>query len=91
MNNNNKRTAPSWAKRLNQIQVRVFENDDKRGHRTFCNTSCVRRYQVGEEWRESNQLTGEADVVLAIEALRQALEFVRAHEASHRVSDSDAE
>ncbi|QDT52799.1 hypothetical protein Pan44_08110 [Caulifigura coniformis] len=81
--NNSNKAAPVFEQRLHQIRISVWENTDGNG-RTFFNTSLVRRYQAGQEWKESNQLTGASDVILAIEGLRMALDFVRKQDAGSR-------
>jgi len=84
------KAAPAFEQRFHAIRVSVWENTDGNG-RTFFNTSVVRRYQQGQEWKETNQLTGPGDVVLAIEGLKRALDFVQQQEASARGQDDSGE
>lgn len=72
----NEKQRPVWETKLHQLRVSVWENRDSKGG-LFYNTSVIRRYQQGTEWRETNQLTGQADLALAIEGLKMALDFVR--------------
>jgi hypothetical protein len=86
MKANNSKSAPVWEQRLHAIRVSVWRNEDSNG-REFFNTSVVRRYQQGQEWKSTGELTGPGDLILAIEGLRMALDFVRSQEASSRSTD----
>lgn len=85
---------PAFQKRLNHMRVTVWANTtennsgDKNSGATWFSTEIKRRYQDGTDWHDSYSLNGVADIVLAIEGLTQARNFIRDQEACAEVVDT---
>jgi hypothetical protein len=79
--NGKKAASPAMSKRLGQIRVTVWRNESDEG-KVFFNTTCVRRYAEGSEWKDVTSFTGLGDVTLAIEALHIAKDFIAQQEES---------
>ncbi len=79
MNDKKKKTngnnRPAYAKRVGSIRVTVWQNQTAEG-KTFFNSSLVRRYKDGDEFKESNSLNGLADIASAMFALNAAAKFI---------------
>ena len=65
---------PAYAKRIGNVRVTVWENQNE--GTTFFNTSVVRRYKDGDEWKETNNLNGLSDITAALFALESAARFI---------------
>jgi hypothetical protein len=76
------KTQPAYETRLNHIRLTVWENTTNDGKRWF-NSSVTRRYQEGNDWKDSTTFNGLADLVLVAEAIRLAQEFIRRAEQEH--------
>lgn len=77
----NKKTngnRPAYAKRVGNIRVTVWENQNE--GQTFFNTSVVRRYRDGEEWKETSALNGLSDISAALFALDAAARYISQRE-----------
>lgn len=81
MAKNGKKAVPAYTKRLGAIRLTCWRNESDEG-KVFFNTTCVRRYAEGTEWKETTSFTGLADIVLAIEALHFAKDFISQQEES---------
>ena len=61
---------PAYAKRIGNVRVTVWENENE--GQTYFNSSLVRRYKDGDEWKESSNLNGLSDITAAVFALNCA-------------------
>ena len=73
--NTNGNNRPAYAKRVGSIRVTVWQNQTADG-KAFFNSSLVRRYKDGDEWKETNTLNGLADIASALFALSAAAKFI---------------
>ena len=68
---------PVYETKMRQIRAAVFENEGKDGN-PFYSTQLVRRYKSGDdEWTNSSNFTGEADLVLARQLIDDVLVYLR--------------
>ncbi|HMP80307.1 MAG TPA: hypothetical protein PKD54_12710 [Pirellulaceae bacterium] len=69
---------PAYAKRVGNIRVTVWENVND--GQTFFNTSVVRRYKDGEDWKETSTFNGLSDISAALFALNAAANYISQRE-----------
>lgn len=73
----NAKQKPVYETKMRQIRAAVFRNEGKDGN-PFYSTQLVRRYKSGEdEWTNSSNFTGEADLVLARQLIDDVLNYLR--------------
>ena len=73
----NAKQKPVYETKMRQIRAAVFENEGKDGN-PFYSTQLVRRYKSGDdEWTNSSNFTGEADLVLARQLIDDVLVYLR--------------
>ena len=73
----NAKQKPVYETKMRQIRAAVFQNEGKDGN-PFYSTQLVRRYKSGEdEWTNSSNFTGEADLVLARQLIDDVLNYLR--------------
>ena len=72
----NAKQKPVYETKMRQIRAAVFQNEGKDGN-PFYSTQLVRRYKSGDdEWTNSSNFTGEADLVLAKQLIVEVLDFL---------------
>ena len=91
MKNKQQKTGnrPAYSKRIGNVRVTVWENDNE--GQTYFNSSLVRRYRDGEDWKETNNLNGLADVTAALFALNAAAAFISSREDESSQQENDGE
>ena len=70
--------GPVYVKRVGAVRGSVWANANN--GRTYFNTSLVRRYKDGEEWKEVSSFNGTADLVAAEEVMRCCREYIHEQE-----------
>lgn len=79
--------GPAYQKRIGGVRGSVWLNQND--GRTYFNTTLVRRYKDGEEWKEVSTFNGAADVVAAQEVLRCCLQFIHEQEDAAETLNGD--
>ena len=79
--------GPAYQKRVGAVRGSVWTNEND--GRVYFNTSLVRRYKDGEEWKEVSSFNGTADIVAAQEVLRCCLHFIHQQEDAESVGNGD--
>lgn len=67
-------TKPQFEKRLGQVRVAVWENETN--GRIRHNVAVTRSYKQGDEWKETSTFGGEADLILLVEAVAAARQWI---------------
>ncbi len=70
--------GPAFQKRIGSVRGSVWLNSSE--GRTYFNTTLVRRFKDGDEWREVATYNGAVDVVAAQEVLKRCLQFIHEQE-----------
>ena len=79
--------GPAYQKRVGAVRGSVWTNENE--GRVYFNTSLVRRYRDGEEWKEVSTFNGTADIVAAQEVLKCCLHFIHQQEDAESVGNGD--
>ena len=79
--------GPAFQKRVGAVRGSVWTNEND--GRIYFNTSLVRRYKDGDEWKEVSTFNSSADIVAAQEVLRCCLQFIHKQEDAESVGNGD--
>lgn len=83
----NGNNGPVYVKRVGAVRGSVWANSND--GRTYFNTSLVRRYKDGQEWKEVSSFNGTADLVAAEEVMRCCRVFIHGEEDAASVEQGD--
>ena len=79
--------GPAYQKRVGAVRGSVWTNENE--GRVYFNTSLVRRYKDGDDWRETSTFNGTADIVAAQEVLKCCLQFLHRQEDAASTEHGD--
>jgi hypothetical protein len=75
------KNRPCFVKKVGAIRLTIFENGEN--GRKWLSVSLSRSYRSGDEWKETNTLSGEGDLVQAAWAIQSALEWLQNRPNGH--------
>ena len=79
--------GPAYQKRVGAVRGTVWCNEND--GRVYFNTSLVRRYKDGDEFKEVSSFNGTADIVAAEEVMRCCRIFIHQREDAASVEHGD--
>lgn len=75
------KNKPVYEKRIGSVRLAIWENENQ--GKTWHNVAVVRRYKEGEEWKESANFNGLADLTLLAKAVELGIAWIERRENGH--------